>query len=63
MLKSRRLRLSFVGAMVFIPSGVALVFLPFAFPFSAILIGVWTGLILGFFAFDPGAEPPAAAKY
>ena len=63
MLKSRGLRLCFVSAMVFIPGGAALVFLPVGVPFSAMLIGVWTGLILGFFAFDPGAEPPAVPKH
>ena len=59
MLQSKGLRISLVGILIFLPSAVALLFLPALIATLGILVGgmlVWSGFIMTLFTFYSGDQ-------
>ena len=59
MLQSKGLRISLVGILIFLPSALALLFLPALIATLGILVGgmlVWSGFILTLFTFYSGDQ-------
>ncbi|MPZ50663.1 MAG: hypothetical protein GEU75_15425 [Dehalococcoidia bacterium] len=61
MFKSRGLRISTIGAGIFLLSLVGLVFLPNLVPMLAMMVGgvmVWLGFIMTIFGYYSASPPP-----